>query len=273
MVLYRIRMDSTANTQNNYIIAGAIIIAGILISIGVFASRQPIGSGEQAAGAILAEAPIEIMEITEQDHIRGNRDAAVIMVEYSDIECPFCQQFHTQVKAVTEQYEPSQFAWVYRHFPLDQIHQHARRYAVATECVATLGGNEAFNKYLDVVVDRAAVVGQNRTNITNTELTQLAVAQGVQAAQFTACLTSEAAQQAVEADFQDGRSAGVSGTPYNVFVLREALSKDQRRLLEELFGQPGSLTVSPDNKKVALGGGLNQSQLSQVIDILLEITE
>lgn len=86
--------------------------------------------------------------LKENDHVNGDRDAKVLLVEYSDFQCPFCQRFHPTTKQVLEQFGKD-VALVYRHFPLDQIHPYARPAAVASECVAEIGGNDAFWKFAD----------------------------------------------------------------------------------------------------------------------------
>src|SRR3989344_7899897 len=61
----------------------------------------------------------------DADHLRGNADAKVFLVEYSDLECPFCAQFHETAKQLIDEYD-GRVAWIYRHFPLDSIHPNAR---------------------------------------------------------------------------------------------------------------------------------------------------
>lgn len=95
---------------------------------------------------------IALDPVTASDHIRGDINADVIIVEYSDLECPFCARFHPIIKDILEQYG-TKVAWVYRHFPLDGIHANARAKAEASECVASLGGNDAFWKYVDATFD------------------------------------------------------------------------------------------------------------------------
>ncbi|MDH3282605.1 MAG: DsbA family protein, partial [Gammaproteobacteria bacterium] len=56
-----------------------------------------------------------------RDHIRGNPSAPVTLIEYSDFECPFCKKFHATAKKVLDE-SRGQVKWVYRHFPLDQLH-------------------------------------------------------------------------------------------------------------------------------------------------------
>lgn len=100
--------------------------------------------------ANLSEASIEsgISTDVSEDYIRGNEDARIVVIEYSDIECPFCARFHTTMKEALEVY-PDDVAWVYRHFPLDQIHPNARKAAAAVECIGEQQGSDAYWEALD----------------------------------------------------------------------------------------------------------------------------
>jgi protein-disulfide isomerase len=89
----------------------------------------------------------QVNPVTDADHVKGDRNAAIKVVEYSDFDCPFCGRFHDSMNSVVESNDD--VAWVYRHFPLDQLHPQARAVAQAAECVAELGGNEAFWTFTD----------------------------------------------------------------------------------------------------------------------------
>lgn len=93
---------------------------------------------------------IKINPITSADHIFGNPNAGVKIVEFSDLQCPFCARFHPTLKQIIQEYD-GQVAWVYRHFPLASIHPSARPAAIGSECAAELGGNNAFWKFVDAV--------------------------------------------------------------------------------------------------------------------------
>jgi len=87
--------------------------------------------------------------VTEADHIRGAVNAPIKIVEYSDFDCAFCARFHQTMKAIVAKYPGDEVAWVYRHFPLEQLHPNAATVALASECVADLGGDEAFWTFAD----------------------------------------------------------------------------------------------------------------------------
>ncbi|MFC1622024.1 DsbA family protein [Patescibacteria group bacterium] len=90
-----------------------------------------------------------VVTINDGDHIVGTKEAKIFLIEYSDLQCPFCQNFHISAKEAVTQ-KPRDLAWVYRHFPLDRIHPLARAGAEASECAAEVGGEEAFWKFLDL---------------------------------------------------------------------------------------------------------------------------
>ncbi len=84
------------------------------------------------------------------DHIVGSPNAPIIIVEYSDSDCPYCQRFHTTMHQIKDAYG-DKVAWVYRHYPLDRLHPKSRMEAVASECVAKLSDDATFWKYLDAM--------------------------------------------------------------------------------------------------------------------------
>lgn len=92
----------------------------------------------------------EVENVNTNDHILGSLDSEVVIIEYSDFECPFCAKFHPTIKRIVEE-SNGKIAWVYRHLPLTQIHQHAMERAIASECVTKIKGNDAFWKYADLL--------------------------------------------------------------------------------------------------------------------------
>ncbi len=70
--------------------------------------------------------------------VRGNTSAKISLIEYSDFECPFCKQFHNTMQQVMAAHEQD-VKWVYRHFPLDSLHQQARAEANMSECAREQG--------------------------------------------------------------------------------------------------------------------------------------
>lgn len=206
--------------QNNLLIPASIVIAGLIIGGSLY-----IGLAVRAAPSTIARPQPQqaatgdlnqMAAITSEDHIRGNPNAAVKIVEYSDFECPFCKRFHETMKQITEEYGEERIAWVYRHFPLDQLHPvKARQEAVASECANELGGNDAFWAYTDRFFELTP--SNNRTDV-DVLLPQIAKEIGLDVAKFNECLKSKKYDDHIEADVKDAAATGGNGTPWSIIV-------------------------------------------------------
>lgn len=95
---------------------------------------------------------VPINPVTLDDHIIGDINAKIIIVEYSDFECPFCKVFHKTMHEVIKN-SGGEVAWVYRHFPIPGLHPKAFHEAEATECAWEQKGNDGFWKYADKIFD------------------------------------------------------------------------------------------------------------------------
>lgn len=200
----------------------AIVIAGLLIAGAVYLG--PKGSAQPAVanavpGQKAAEAPkgnLDAMApITSEDHIRGDINAPVKIVEYSDTECPFCKRFHITMKQMVEQYGKSgKVAWVYRHFPLEQLHSKARKEAEATECAGELGGNDKFWAYLDRMME----ITPGNDGLDPVELPKIAQHVGLNVNKFNECLSSGKYSQKISDHIKNAVATGGRGTPWNIVV-------------------------------------------------------
>ena len=149
--------------DDNLSIPIAIVFAGLLIAGAIVFSEKnspttttaaPSVPSRDQAGADQSNAPVEILALREDDHVLGNPNADVVIIEYSDPECPFCKRFHDTMIQVMDQYGKSgQVAWVYRQFPISQLHPNAPKISEAALCVGSLAGNDAFWKFTDIVVE------------------------------------------------------------------------------------------------------------------------
>lgn len=143
--------------------------------------------------------------VKKGDHVRGPESAKVTMIEFSDIQCPFCQRFHPTMKRIIEE-NPKDVRWVYKHFPLDQIHPNARSAAEASECLAEQKGDSAFFAYLDALFSQQQLLGKD---LYISEAKKL----GANEKKFTECFDGGKYKQRVDDDYQQGVAAGVRGTP------------------------------------------------------------
>lgn len=206
---------------NNFSTPAAIIIAGIIIAGAVVYSSGD-KSGAKPADRFAAQVADSVRDIagdlravSNEDHILGNPDAPVKIVEFSDTECPFCKRFHATMNQVIEEYgKNGQVAWVYRHFPLDAIHPKARKEAEATECANELGGNDKFFAYLD----RLFEITPSNNGLDPDELPRIAEYVGLDSARFQSCLESGRYAQHVADDSTDAQNSGGNGTPWSIVV-------------------------------------------------------
>lgn len=205
-------------------VTSALAVIFALLLWGVIAGSVTFGDSgsntkvaqDMAAEPTLPPAPaqepsdedITVEEVSEKDWIRGSEDAKVTIIEFSDIDCPFCSRHHDTMNQLLEKYD-GDVNWVYRHLPLPQLHPEARAKAIAAECVGNLGGNDLFWAYLDGLFASSAP----------DELTAEAKKLGLNMAAFQACVDEERYADKVDADMADATAAGGNGTPHNIVVI------------------------------------------------------
>lgn len=220
----------------------AIVIAGGMIAVSLFLvnSRPSANTGVQPT---VAE---EIRGVQNDDHIKGNPNAKIVIVEYSDTECPFCKQFHETMNRVISEYGAAgDVAWVYRHFPIPSLHPKAPKQAEALECAAEQGGNEMFWKYtdklyqttnsnnsLDSGVYNSPATPPNgpdgkpyytqkapRTTSDAGQLSDMAQELGLDVAKFEECMKSGRHAERITTDTNEVVAAGGQGTPHSIMIV------------------------------------------------------
>lgn len=203
-----------SDASNKLAVPIAIVIAGALIAGAViFTTKSQPTAQDQGQ----QPQKVTVKPVSKDDHILGNPDAKVVIVEYSDMECPFCKRFHSTMLQVMDQFgKDGTVAWVYRHYPIDQLHSKARKEAEATECVNELGGSEKFWQYLNKIYS----VTPSNNQLDPAVLSSTAVEVGIDKTKFDECMTSGKFAEKIEASVQDGQRAGVEGTPYSMAIAK-----------------------------------------------------
>lgn len=216
-------MEPSTNSKQ-WAIPGAIILTGVIIGGAIVfgGGGFSLGSGSpsKSKDEQVKEEVIKPRPVTKEDHIRGSIDAPIFIIEYSDTECPFCKRFHSTMQQVMDEYgESGKVAWVYRHFPIPQLHQKAETEAEATECVAELGGNAAFWSY----VDRIYEVTPSNDGLDLALLPQFAEDIGIDRAAFEECLESGRHKEKITKDRDDAIATGGRGTPHSLVVVGDTI--------------------------------------------------
>jgi predicted DsbA family dithiol-disulfide isomerase len=146
---------------------------------------------------------------------RGQANAPVTIVEFSDFECPYCGGLYPTLKQVEKNY-PQQVRIVYRQFPLNNLHPHAQKAAEASLCA---NEQQKFWEFHDSMFS-------NQRELSIPDLKQRAVDLKLDTAAFNQCLESGKHAAAILADIEEGSRNGVSGTPA-LFINGRLLSGNQ----------------------------------------------
>jgi protein-disulfide isomerase len=144
--------------------------------------------------------------VTERDHSTGNIKASITLVEYGDYQCPYCGRAHPLIKRLLKEHG-GVVHFVFRNFPLEEIHPMAIAAALAAEAA---GEQEKFWEMHDLIFEHQA-------QLSHQQLLDFAKSLGLDEKRFAHDWKSEAALSRVEADFESGVRSGVNGTP-NFFV-------------------------------------------------------
>ncbi len=173
--------------------------------------------------------------VSERDHRQGPATAAVTLVQYGDYECPYTRQSTTIVRAIQQQLG-DQLRFVFRNFPLTEIHPHALHAALAAEAAATQGKFWQMHDY----------IFHHQHTLEDSDLEQFAVAVGLDMQQYAVALADQRALVRIEEDVEGGERSGVQGTPtffINGVVYRG--SWEHNALLAALHLRHGRTPVRP----------------------------
>jgi len=175
----------------------------------VYATPTPVSQD-----SIVEEANNSVPAVTAADNIQGSLQAKVYFVQYSDLECPFCKQFHEATLPGLEQEFADSIAFVWRDFPLD-IHPDANMEAQIAECVAKLQGQNAFFHFVDTVYSKTQSTG---TSFDEAGFLDLASSVGYAAAPLKTCYENGETKDLVTNSLNQGKALGVNGTPTSYII-------------------------------------------------------
>lgn len=217
--------------NNNFAIilfVGVFFIAGFTAG-SLWTQNQMLkkGIGAAAPAAQVADAAAEpegptqeqlkaIPEVTGDDHVLGNNNAQITLIEYSDFECPFCARFHPTMQQIMKDYGDD-VRWVYRHYPLS-FHPNAQKAAEASECAVKLGGKDMFWKFGDRLIEENNTLGGRLTADT---IYEVAKELGLNETSFKTCVDSGEFADKVAEQMAAASASGISGTPGTVVVTKD----------------------------------------------------
>lgn len=183
------------NAATGVLVVCAVVVTGLLV-------RRELASGPAGGGQNLGQLVPEWREFARGPHRGGPADAPVVIVEFSDFQCPFCRTLASQLDSIRAE-NPRSVAVVYRHHPLPS-HPHARTAALASECAASQGRFWAMHDALFAGQDSIGVRGW----------TQYASAAGVpDSLAFHRCMEGNEGEAAIREDLAASTRLNVDGTP------------------------------------------------------------
>jgi len=191
------------NPSVSILVAG-VLIAGAIVFVNLHPAPTVVADGAQLPTSVNIPAP------SASDHIIGSPTAPIVLVEYSDFQCPYCQMVYPTLKQLVDS-SNGQIAWVYREFPLTSIHPQAQPAALAAECISHELGNDAFWKFADTIF-------ADQTKMSPAYYAQLAAQFGADPTTFAKCVSSAQYQSVLDQGTQEAEQNGGSGTPFTVVV-------------------------------------------------------
>lgn len=205
-------------------LVGVLVIAGAILWF-----NQGSVTGNVIQGGTVAGPSAEAL--MDDDAILGDTNAEVTIVQFTDLQCPFCRKFETETFAQLKQnyIDTGKVKFVTRDFPLESIHPGALPAAIAAECVEEEGGSSGYYAFKELVTheqnkrDSGSATGAVTQTIsfTNEDLISWAKSLGYD---ITACLNSQKYNEEVQKDLVDGQAAGVRGTPAFFIINKQGTS-------------------------------------------------
>jgi len=203
------------------ILAAAIIYGFNSLSSMLLAPNQPVQEPDR-------------LIVQENDHIKGEKDALVTIIEFSDFQDPFSKEFYKNLKKLTNEYG-DKVSWVYRHFPVVSIHPEAKIAAIASECAYKQG---SFWQYAEGLFN-------NQDDLNKETYLDIAENLNLNVVNFQNCLESQEFDTKIRKDYKQGLELGINGTP-TTFINKEtmvgaisynALKAEVESILEEIIPQ------------------------------------
>ncbi len=228
--------DETKKLRN---LIGLLVLVVIVMSyyVGYFSSKLGFdapfipnsGSKTAANVAAPAQAPeeefkqveeVSFLELKGNEVAKGNLNSNIVLVEFTDLQCPFCARFHPTVEKAVQK---NNVKLVTKHFPLS-FHEYAKDYSIMFECLAkNNGANQAYdfvNKLFEVNIQKRGVV-------TLEDGLNEAKKLGLSDSTFNSCKSDSSITGKIQENFDEGIKIGINGTPA-MYILNTTSKKAVR---------------------------------------------
>ena len=216
-----INLKALERINITYILFILLIIAAFLLGV-LFTKVQYLEKGANLNANVNNQAeyvvdqpqiptgPVDVA--TGALPVLGNKDAKVTLVEFSDFQCPFCEQFYTDLlpQLKKEYIDTGKAKLAFRHYPLEQIHPNAQKAHEASECA---NEQDKFWDYHDLLFKNQQEWAGLEDAAAQAKFGEYATSLGLDGNSFTECLANDKMTNKITKDLEDGNNAGVQGTP------------------------------------------------------------
>ncbi len=201
--------------MNQTLVIAISILLGSVIIAGAVVLKEPTKTSESISAPSAATTmqdkinnftPEQIMR-KEGRLLYGNKDATITIVEFSDLECPFCARLDPVLRQIIDDSD-GKIVWEYRHLPLS-IHPNAQNAAIISECAARELGGEAFWDFAEIALSNS---------LNPSFLQKTAYDLGMTENSLQNCLDKGDAEAVVNADMTVAANLGIGGTPFSVII-------------------------------------------------------
>jgi protein-disulfide isomerase len=174
---------------------------------GIRGALEKLNLNAGGGGAGAPQQPVSdkvTMDMPQTPHQIGSKDAQLVVLEYTDLQCPFCQQFHNTVfdQLKRNYVDTGKVLFVSRDFPLD-FHPWARPAAIAARCAGEQG------KYWDM----RNTLQSNADKLSREYISQIARGLNLDMGKYDVCTNSDSYSAEINKEIAEGSAAGVNGTP------------------------------------------------------------
>lgn len=194
----------------------AIVVVVFLVLFGLYKAYQWVMTP--------TELPSDVVEIAMSDHIKGDREAEVVLVEYGDYQCPACAQYVEEIEKLYEEFS-DEMVLVYRHFPLISIHKNA----VASSKAAVSAGLQGKFWEMHEKLYSTQLEWENESGVEKIFI-GYAEELGLNIEQFVKDYESDAVEEKVNGDLLSANRLGLNSTPS--FILNGKKIKNPRNFDE-----------------------------------------
>lgn len=242
--------------SNQYLLPIAIVIAGIFAGVAILIVRGgyllPNDVPAPNTDNVPAGKEISLRPVGTRDHILGNPDAAVIIIEYSDFGCPYCALFHATMQDIMSTYgKEGKVAWVLRHFPYEEKHINSTKTAQLSECLAERRGETAFWDFADNIFTASRATPETELfTLQDSIVSNAAISAGLKEGDIPECYTEKSFASRVDSDYKEGLKLAEN---------------------DSTFGTPYIIIIGRDGTKEILSGVQEYSIIKSYIDLFLKI--